>query len=56
MDIPWPHIFGVVMARVNVINLNLVQLPKTACLNPSPSFYKQFNGVLLRTQQLAAAL
>jgi len=44
LDIPWPHIFGVVMARVNVINLNLVQLPKTACLNPSPSFYKQFNG------------
>ena len=32
------------MARVNVVNLNLVQLPKTACLNPSPSFYKQFNG------------
>ena len=29
------------MARVNVINLNLVQLPKTACLNPSPSFYSQ---------------
>jgi hypothetical protein len=23
-------IFGVVMARVNIINLNLVQLPKTA--------------------------
>ncbi len=32
------------MARVNIINLNLVQLPKTACLNPSPSFYAQFNG------------
>jgi hypothetical protein len=47
LDIPWPHIFGVVMARVNVVNLNLVQLPKTACLNPSPSFYKQFNGALL---------
>ncbi len=25
LDIPWPNIFGVVMARVNVINLNLVQ-------------------------------
>jgi hypothetical protein len=24
-----------------------VQLPKTACLNPSPSFYKQFNGYTL---------
>jgi hypothetical protein len=25
LDIPWPNIFGVVMARVNVVNLNLVQ-------------------------------
>jgi hypothetical protein len=24
--------------------LNLVQLPKTACLHPSPSYYEQFNG------------
>jgi len=24
-----------------------VQLPKTACLNPSPSFYRQFNGYTL---------
>jgi hypothetical protein len=47
LDIPWPHAFGVVMARVNVVNLNLVQLPKTACLNPSPSYYKQFNGYTL---------
>jgi hypothetical protein len=23
LDIPWPNIFGVVMARVNVVNLNL---------------------------------
>jgi hypothetical protein len=40
-------IFGVVMARVNVVNLNLVQLPAAACLNPSPSYYKQFNGYTL---------
>jgi hypothetical protein len=26
---------------------SLVQLPKTACLNPSPSFYRQFNGYTL---------
>lgn len=47
LDIPWPSIFGTIMARVSVVNLNLVQLPKTACLNPSPSFYKQFNGYTL---------
>jgi hypothetical protein len=35
------------MARVSVVNLNLMQLPKTACLNPSPSFYRQFNGYTL---------
>ena len=35
------------MARVNVVNLNLVQLPAAACLNPSPSYYKQFNGYTL---------
>jgi hypothetical protein len=23
LDIPWPSVFGVVMARVNIINLNL---------------------------------
>jgi hypothetical protein len=24
-----------------------VELPRTACLNPSPSYYKQFNGYTL---------
>ena len=43
LDVPWPAIFGSLMARVSVVNLNLVQLPKTACLNPSPNFYSQFN-------------
>ena len=47
LDIPWPSIFGTIMARVSVVNLNLVQLPKTACLNPNPSFYSQFNGYTL---------
>jgi hypothetical protein len=44
LDVPWPHVFATVMARVSVVNLNLVQLPKTACLNPNPSFYSIFNG------------
>jgi hypothetical protein len=35
------------MARVSVVNLNLVQLPKTACLHPNPSYYSQFNGYTL---------
>ena len=35
LDIPWPTSFGVVMARVSVINLNLVQLPKAVRLRPS---------------------
>jgi len=35
------------MARVNIINLNLVLLPKTACLQPNPSYYAQFNGYTL---------
>ena len=30
-----------------------VQLPKTACLNPSPSFYSQFNGAWLAQQPRA---
>lgn len=28
LDIPWPASFSVAMARVSVINLNLIQLPK----------------------------
>lgn len=32
------------MSRVNVINLNLVQLPKAACMNPTVDYYKSFNG------------
>jgi hypothetical protein len=35
------------MSKVNIVNLNLVQLPAAACLNPSPSYYKQFNGFTL---------
>ena len=32
------------MSRVNVINLNLVQLPKAACMNPTVDYYSSFNG------------
>ena len=35
------------MGRVNLVNLNLVQVPKAACLNPSVSYYQQFNGFTL---------
>jgi hypothetical protein len=59
LDIPWPAAFSVVMARVSVVNLNLVQLPKAACLNPSPSYYTQFNGYtlgLFAAELLLAAL
>ncbi len=35
------------MGRVNIINFSLLTLPKTACLNPSPSFYRQFQGYTL---------
>jgi hypothetical protein len=48
-----PVFFGTVMGRVNIINFNLLTLPKTACLNPSPSFYRQFQGYTLG---LAAAI
>ena len=41
------------MGRVNIINFNLLTLPRTACLNPSPSFYRQFQGYTLG---LAAAI
>ena len=35
------------MSRLSVVNLNLVQLPKTACFTPSPRYYAQFNGYTL---------
>ena len=30
-----------------MINLNLVELPKTACLHPNTPFFDQFNGYTL---------
>ena len=35
------------MGKVSVINLNLVHLPKAACLNPNPRYYDEFNGYTL---------
>jgi hypothetical protein len=35
------------LQRVNVLNLNLLELPAAACMNPSPNYYKQFNGYTL---------
>ena len=47
LDIPWPHIFVTTMGKVSIINLNLVRLPKAACLSPQPSYYAEFNGYTL---------
>ena len=47
IDIPWPRIFVSVMSKVSLINLNLVRLPKAACLNPALSYYDEFNGTTL---------
>ena len=47
LDIPWPNVFKAIMSRVSLINLNLLQLPKAACLNPSVSFYQQFVGYVV---------
>ena len=48
LNVPWPTGFAIAMARVNVINFNWLQLPSVACLHPSPSFYRQFNGARRR--------
>jgi hypothetical protein len=34
LDIPWPRVFTSIMSRVNVINLNLLTLPKAAWCVP----------------------
>ena len=47
LDIPWPHVFVTTMGKVSLINLNLVRLPKAACLTPQPSYYQEFNGYTL---------
>jgi hypothetical protein len=47
LNVPWPHFFVSVMSRLTAINLNLMTLPKAACMTPSPSFYKSFNGYTL---------
>lgn len=35
------------MSKVSLINLNLVRLPKAACLSPRISYYEDFNGMTL---------
>jgi predicted outer membrane repeat protein len=47
LDIPWPHVFTATMGKISVINLNLVRLPKAACMNPKPGYYNEFNGYTL---------
>jgi hypothetical protein len=45
--VPWPRSFSNSMAKASVINLNLVQLPKAACMHPNISYYTEFNGMTL---------
>ena len=35
------------MSRVNIVNINFLQLPKTACLYPNTPFYRTFHGYTL---------
>ena len=37
------------MSRVNIINVNFVELPKTGCLHPNTSFYDTWQGYTLGT-------
>ena len=47
LDIPWPAVFTLTMSKISVINLNLVHLPKAACMSPNPNYYNEFNGYTL---------
>ena len=47
LDVPWPRTFSTIMSRVNVVNVNFLQLPKTACLYPNTPFYRTFHGYTL---------
>jgi hypothetical protein len=47
LDIPWPHVFTAIMSKISLVNLNLVHLPKAACLNQGVNYYAEFNGYTL---------
>ena len=47
IDVSWPPIFIDTMSKISVINLNWVRLPKAACLNPTLSYYEEFNTYTL---------
>ena len=49
LDVPWPRTFGTIMARVNIVNINFLQLPRTSCLYPNTPFYSTFQGYTLGT-------
>jgi hypothetical protein len=49
LDVPWPKTFSTIMSRVNIVNVNFLQLPRTACLYPNTPFYKTFMGYTLGT-------
>jgi hypothetical protein len=47
LDVPWPRVFRSLMVRLSVINMNLLEIPKAACLHPQPPFFQVFNGYTL---------
>ena len=49
LDVPWPRTFATIMSRVNIVNVNFLSLPKTACLYPNTPFYRTFHGYTLGT-------
>jgi hypothetical protein len=49
LDVPWPKTFSTIMSRVNIVNVNFLSLPKTACLYPNTPFYRTFHGYTLGT-------
>ena len=54
LDVPWPRTFSTVMSRVNIVNINFVQLPKTSCLYPNTPYYATFQGYTLGTSAALA--
>jgi hypothetical protein len=56
LDVPWPRTFSSIMSRVNVVNVNFLQLPRTACLYPNTPFYATFQGYTLGTTAALALI
>jgi hypothetical protein len=53
MRIPWPAVFFRIVGVTSVLNLNLIELPNTACMTQRTSFLTYFIGICIG---LAAAI